>query len=323
VYEQLAERLELGKDRVHKPTSFINKYADKPKVDVSFVDEGHLLLTQGRMSYQGKNQLEDIMERSRVTVVMFDEYQVLTADEYWEQEVLEKFKEIAHKQNNYIGLSQQLRMNCAQTTIDWINDFVLNKRISEFIMDSKYEVRSFDSPADLENAIREKASKDDSKLSRIVATYDWPYNKEKHPDTGNHWEVRIGHWHMPWNYETYNSLSGREKRQTRHQAWAEQAHTIDEVGSTFTIQGFDLNYVGVILGPSVKFRNNDIVFDSTASHNERAKQRRTLKDGSHKSFGDIFVRNEVKVLLTRGIDGLYIYACDKDLRNALRNTAKI
>ena len=48
-------------------------------------------------------------------------------------------------------------------------------------------------------------------------------------------------------------------------AWAEQPQTIDEVGSTYTIQGFDLNYAGVILGPSVKYRNGEIIFDPTES----------------------------------------------------------
>ena len=46
-----------------------------------------------------------------------------------------------------------------------------------------------------------------------------------------------------------------EKRALKGLAWAEQPQTINEVGSTFTIQGFDLNYAGVILGPSVKYRN--------------------------------------------------------------------
>ncbi|WP_372459244.1 DNA/RNA helicase domain-containing protein [Alkalihalobacillus deserti] len=30
-----------------------------------------------------------------------------------------------------------------------------------------------------------------------------------------------------------------------------QALTVYEAGSIYTIQGFDLNYVGVILGPSI------------------------------------------------------------------------
>lgn len=35
--------------------------------------------------------------------------------------------------------------------------------------------------------------------------------------------------------------------------WAERPETIQEVGSIYTIQGFDLNYAGVILGPSIKY----------------------------------------------------------------------
>ena len=31
-----------------------------------------------------------------------------------------------------------------------------------------------------------------------------------------------------------------------------------------------------------------------------------------------FIRNEINVLLTRGVNGLYIYAVDEALRNALK-----
>ena len=128
---------------------------------------------------------------------------------------------------------------------------------------------------------------------------------------------------MPWNYETEKELTPKELRANKSKAWAEQEHTINEVGSTFTIQGFDLSYVGVILGPSVKYRKGEIVFDPSESYNNKATQRRTLKDGSKVSFGETFIRNEVKVLLTRGVKGLYIYACDNALRKALRDIAKI
>ena len=128
---------------------------------------------------------------------------------------------------------------------------------------------------------------------------------------------------MPWNYETEKRLTRTEQRAIRTQAWAEQKHTLNEVGSTFTIQGFDLSYAGVILGPSVKYRNNEIIFDPSESCNNKAKQKRTMNDGSKASFGETFIRNEVKVLLTRGVKGLYIYACDDELRHALKNVAKI
>ena len=84
-----------------------------------------------------------------------------------------------------------------------------------------------------------------------------------------YWEVLIGKWHKPWNRELESELSKKEKRAIKGLAWAEQPQTIDEVGSTFTIQGFDLNYAGVILGPSVKYRNGKIIFEPSASHNSK------------------------------------------------------
>ena len=321
VYQQICKRLNLGEDNVHKPTSFINKYSENNKVDISFIDEGHLLLTQGKQSYQGHNQLDDIMKRSRVTVVMFDEFQVLTAEEYWEPAVLDRFKDISRRQHNMLGLSQQLRMQCSDSTLKWINAIVEFRALLPFAKDPNYEVRSFDSPQELQKAIR-KCAKTDS-LSRLVATYDWPYNQKRRPDDGGKWSVNIGNWSLPWNYETDMDLTAKVKRANSSKAWAEQPHTIDEVGSTFTIQGFDLSYVGVILGPSVKYRNGEVVFDPSASHNNKATQKRTLNDGSKCSFGETFIRNEVKVLLTRGVKGLYIYACDEALRKALKTIAGV
>lgn len=323
VYEQIAKRLGLGNDRVHKPTQFINKFSTERKVDVAFVDEAHLLLTRGNQGYSGHNQLEDVINRSRVTVVMFDEYQVLNSEEYWEPAILEEIKSIAHRQHSYIGLSQQLRMRCSLSTRQWLDDFVLNNRLSEFTKDNEYEVKSFNSPQALYDAIREKASKDETRLSRLVATYDWEYNGVRGPEDKAFWSVEINGWSKPWNYETLSRLSKKELKQIKDLAWAEQPHTIDEVGSTYTIQGFDLSYVGVILGPSVKYKDGEIIFDPSESCNTRATSRRTLSDGSKQSFGKIFIRNEVKVLLSRGVNGLYIYACDDNLRQALKTIAKI
>ena len=324
VYQQMAERLDLGDGIVNKPTSFINSHSPSKKVDVCFIDEGHLLLTQGKMSYQGKNQLQDVMDRSRVTVVMFDEYQVLTTEEYWEDSVLQGFKSLAIEQNNFIKLDHQLRMNCAETTAEWIRRFVFDHAIDRFVSDSKgYEVKSFDSPDELYKAIEKKSKEKDCELSRVVASYDWDYSKTNRPSGGGLWNVRIGDWTKPWNYELSHGMTRNEKMQMKNLAWAEQPHTIKEIGSTFSIQGFDLSYVGVIIGPSVKYIDGQVVFCPAASKNEKATRYRTLNDGTKSSFGTLFIRNELKVLLTRGVKGLYIYACDPALREALKETAKI
>ena len=126
VYEQIADKLGLtGKygKVVSKPTSFINYHSEENPVDVVFIDEAHLLLTQGKQSYQGENQLKDIINRARVTVVMFDENQILTTEQFWEAQILERYRNQAKKSNNYIVLDKQLRMQAAPETVDWIDSF--------------------------------------------------------------------------------------------------------------------------------------------------------------------------------------------------------
>lgn len=173
-------------------------------------------------------------------------------------------------------------------------------------------------------AIQKKAKDSDSELSRVIATYDWEYSSINKPKDHllKYWEVLIGSWHKPWNRELESELSRKEKRGIRGLAWAEQPQTIREVGSTFTIQGFDLNYAGVILGPSVKYRDGKIIFDPSASHNDKAIRNRTLSDGTKQKFGQTLIQHEVRVLMTRGVNGMYIYACDPELRQALLEAAK-
>ena len=323
VYSQIAKKLGLIErygEIVCKPTSFINRHTKENPVDVAFIDEAHLLLTQGKQSYQGKNQLQDIIDRARVTVVMFDENQILTTEQYWEAQMLNHFREKAKHAKNYYELKNQLRIKASRDVIDWIDTFTKEKNILNIPSNQGgYELQIFDNPIELEHAIKEKASYDYHKLSRIVATYDWEYvNKASQEDRiRKYWEVMIGEWRKPWNRELEKELSRKEKRAIKSLSWAEQPHTIDEVGSTFTIQGFDLNYVGVILGPSVKYRDGKVVFDPDAKKYMKMTQYRSLSDGTKKKFGEELIQNEVRVLMTRGIEGLYIYACDEELREAL------
>lgn len=323
VYNQIADKLGLTDKYgqvVYKPTSFINKYSVDNPVDVVFVDEAHLLLTQGKQSYRGNNQLEDILKRARVVVVMFDEDQILTTEQYWEDELLEKYKNIAIKNGNYIKLENQLRMHANEDVIEWINSFTKKGIIRQLPADlGDYEIKIFDTPEELEEQILKKSLKDETKLSRLIATYDWPYNSNKKSKKDfKYWEVKIGKWHKPWNRELEQDLDRKQKRKIKKLSWAEQPQTIKEVGSTFTIQGFDLNYSGVILGPSVKYRNGHIVFDTNESYNEKATRNRTLSDGTSKKFGEKLLKHEVRVLMTRGVNGLYIYACDDELREHLK-----
>ncbi len=328
VYKQIAQKLGLTErygEVVCKPTTFINRHTKDNPIDVAFVDEAHLLLTQGKQSYRGENQLQDVIDRARVTVIMFDENQILTTEQYWESQILKGYRELAKQQGSYFELTNQLRIRASEEVVDWIDDFTKKRQLSKIPSNTDgYEIKIFESPFELEKALKEKASNDKHKLSRLIATYDWEYSSKSSPEIrlSKYWEVLIGGWHKPWNRELEKELDRKTKRTNKSLSWAEQLQTIDEIGSTFTIQGFDLNYAGVILGPSVKYRNGNIIFDPTASCNAKAIRNRTLSDGSKQKFGEELIQHEVRVLMTRGVEGLYVYACDGELREALQKAAQ-
>ena len=319
VYEQIANKLGLtakeGLETVLKPTRFINNVTSDEPVDVVIVDEAHLLWTQGKQAYRGKNQLHDLLERARVVIAVFDANQILTTEQYWEEDELRKIKAMSEENGNYIFLTNQMRIDAEEQTIDWIRRLIDEQTVLNIPKDEKgYEIKVFEDANQMHEAIKKKSEDQDRGISRIVATFDWEYVDQRKPEGEDYWMVKDDDFEIPWNYQLKP-----EKRSIKFKnlSWAEQPHTINEAGSTYTVQGFDLNYVGVIIGPSVKYRNGRIVFDKDESENKKAKQRRTLKDGSKEYLADFLLKNELNVLLTRGIHGLYIYAVDDELQEVL------
>lgn len=326
VYDEITKKLDLcskNETIVFKPTQFINLFKNKKRkklYDVVFVDEAHLLWTQNNQAFTDNNQLEAIMKYAKVIVVMFDDKQIMNVQQYLSQEEIDRYILKAKSSNSYIELKQQMRMIASKEVTKWLSDIYNDGILSKLSKKRNgYDIKVFDSPKDLENAIKEKASNEKTSLSRIIASYDWPYSGVSSPKNEKYWNVKIGNWVKPWNRELMRyETSQKLKKSINGLAWAEQPQTIDEVGSTYTIQGFDLNYAGVIIGPSVKFRNGKIVFDSSASCNDKATHKRLFEDGTKKSFAEEFLKNELNVLLTRGVNGLYIYACDDALRMQLK-----
>lgn len=315
VYLEIAKKLGIKKELVSKPTHFINTHTKK-KAKIVLIDEAHLLLTQGKQSYRGKNQLYDVLKEADLVVAVFDENQILTTEQLWEAEELYNLRKKAIQKNNFIRLKNQLRINADATTVKWIRNLIDDGNISKIPKNDscQYEIKIFDNPIQMYRSIQFKNNSQEKGISRLVATYDWEYKLNSQKDQ-EPWMVKIGDFEMPWNLQLRTSTGVQYK----DVSWAEQPQTIHEVGSTYTVQGFDLNYVGVIIGPSVKYRKGHIIYDPAASKNLKATRNRTLKNGEKQKFGETFLKNELNVLLTRGVNGLYIYAVDDQLQKALKN----
>lgn len=303
-YKGIASSLpNLKKRSFLKPTTFINR-VDKEvikDVDIVLVDEAHLLLSKEDTynSFSYKNYLEEIIKRSKVTVIIFDPKQVLKLKSYWNEDTI---KEITKVYNTTVyHLTDQFRIQASDRVPYWIDQFVSNNLLPIPNERSNFEFKVFENSDDIKQAIFKK--NDEVGLSRLVSTFDYLHKKD-----GNTYIVDKGGINLPWNH-TSDSFT-----------WAEQASTIKEVGSIYTVQGFDLNYVGVIIGPSISYdpETDKLLIDTKKYKDTEAYRRRQdlSVEENEKSKVDIIL-NSLNVLMKRGIYGLYLYATDPKLRKRL------
>ena len=308
-YKAISDSLpNLKKKNFMKPTSFITASNNgKINPDITLIDEAHLLLSSEDAfnGYKGTNHLKDIIHNSKVTIIVFDEKQFLKLKSYWTEEL---FKDITHDANvETFELTDQFRIQADTSVVDWIDNFVARKVTSIPKSTGDYELKIFDDAGKMFEAIDSKNDKHE--LSRIVATFDYEHKK----DGGDYYVEEIGFKGL-WN--TTNDS----------RTWAERPDTIKEVGSIYTVQGFDLNYVGVILGPSVSYneQTNQIEIIS-----KNYKDKGAFQDFKNKSVEytvedtkEQIILNSINILMKRGVKGLYIYASDKKLRNALNKAQR-
>ena len=324
VYQQIAKKLGIGDERsVLKPASFIHRFSSDNPVDIAFVDEAHLLRTQKNQGYTSEtaNMLVDIRQRAKIVVAIYDEKQVLSKTQIWEGDSFDKLKKGIGKEN-IIHLCKQMRIDAEDQTIKWLDNVIKKGLIGKVPEDNKYEIKVFKKPQDMQKAIQEKNDDQNNGISRMVATYDWEYSSKSSPKDGSeYWQVSEGDWKMPWNYQVEKPRKTDNGVSYKELPWAQQPVTIEEIGSTYTVQGFDLNYVGVEIGPSVKLENGVIKYFPEESCNKEAVQKRALMNGKGKSFAKKLLPNELNVLLTRGVHGLYLHAVDPALQHALEEAA--
>ncbi|MCY8215665.1 DUF2075 domain-containing protein [Bacillus haynesii] len=302
-YKSIANSLpNLKKKSLMKPTPFINeKTKTGATADIVLVDEAHLLLTKedSYNNFRYQNQLDEIIKRSKITVVIFDPKQVLKIKSYWNDRLLEEI--INQYDAKTVKLTDQMRMNANPETMKWIDSFVEKKVLPLPIEGSSFELKIFEDAAAFKTAIERKNSEDG--LSRIVSTFDYLHKKDKKTYIVDEEGIN-----MPWN-STQDKVT-----------WAENPNSIKEVGSIYTVQGFDLNYVGVVLGPSVSYdeEKDELVIDTSKYKDTGAFVSRTdLSPEQNEQIKEQIILNSINVLMKRGIHGLYIYATDPKLRKRL------
>lgn len=144
-------------------------------------------------------------------------------------------------------------------------------------------------------------------MSRLLATTDYPYTVNR-----SIWYVTVDDFKLSW-----------DQLDTGTAPWVLRPDTINEVGSVYTIQGFDLNYAGVIIGPSITFdEDKNKIVVHTEKYEDNAAFRQTKGHSFSEQEKEAIMLNALNVLLKRGRQELYICAADHALRRKLATIIK-
>lgn len=128
-------------------------------------------------------------------------------------------------------------------------------------------------------------------------------------------------WDMPWETKS-KGKSGMNEFEGYYansaEDWASEPEGIHQLGCNPSSQGFEFDYVGVILGPDIKYENekietvSGITHDTKESENEESNSYESA-DANETVVNGKYIRNIYRVLMTRGKKGCFIYCCDKAL----------
>ena len=241
-------------------------------------------------------QLDWIKAQSRHQVLLIDSLQsVKPAD--LPARILETVISEARELESYFHLASQMRVAGGNDYITFIGD-VLSGQTHGASTFGEYEFRMFEDIREMRQAILEKEEK--CGLSRMVAGFAWPWVSKTDPNAP---DIEIDGLTLFWNRTATD--------------WINSETSIEEVGSIHTVQGYDLNYAGVIIGSDLAYdpAAQRLVFRRENYHDKKGKEN-NKKLGIQYTDDDLlgYVVNIYRVLLTRGIRGTYFYVCDPELR---------
>jgi hypothetical protein len=298
--------------------NYFNGYtsAEPNGVDILICDEAHRIRATSNSRFTKNSnksklpQIEELLRASKAVVFFIDDKQVVRPNEIGSVEYI---KEHAGKNNSRIfeyELEAQFRCSGSDAFVNWVNNTLGISRTANVLWEGKegFEFKIFDSPFALESAIKEKVI--EGYKGRVTAGFCWKWSL---PNAGGTLinDVVIGDYSRPWNAkpEARRLAPGIPKAQL----WAHDPRGIDQIGCIYTAQGFEFDYVGVIIGKDLRYN-----FDRNTWEGYRDQSYDTVVKRSGDKFINL-VKNTYRVLLTRGMKGCYVHFMDKDTERFIRS----
>ena len=313
---KIFDKIDLGDAniKIFSPIQFGKSNDD---FDITLVDEAHLLKvgvtgTLGKQVHEIDqkifdntdihSELEWIMAKSKNVVMVFSDQQRIRPANISKSDILKYSDE--YNMREY-WLKTQMRSLGGKKYIDYIHDILSNDlRPTQKEIFKDFEAKIFTNIQDFVAAMQKRES--EYGLSRMVAGFAWKWSSK---EDKREYDIRIDGMEFRWN-STQNN-------------WIGSKNAPEEVGSIYTVQGDDLNYVGIIIGNDLLYRNGKLIFNREACADSGAMKRSQRQVANNEQISEDDMLEQIlrtyRILMNRAVKGVYIYACDEELSKYLAN----
>ncbi|RKX37322.1 MAG: peptidase S24 [Thermotogae bacterium] len=294
---------------------FFNSFTNygENEVDVLICDEAHRIRETSTSRYTPRYlrtntpQIEELIRVAKLSVFFIDERQVVRPTEIGNIRLIkDTARKLGLKEDNIseFELVTQFRCSGSDTFLRWVENILgIEKNEYEFLTKREsMEFKIMEDPLELKRIIDGK-NREHKNCARITAGFCWPWS-DPLPDGTLVKDVKVGNLEMPW------------ERKNQFWKWATDDSGMEQVGTVYTAQGFEFDYIGVIFG-------DDLVWDKDSQKwvGKPENSYDTVTKRNNEKFVE-HLKNVYRVLLTRAHKGVYIYFINKDTEDYFRSKIK-
>lgn len=325
LYKSLMNKLGLQGITVLSPSQFIKQAKSRgTKYKYVFVDEAHRLKQYfGKQARDLKHlvtdngyttELELIETFAYHLTVVYDPYQTIRPADI-DTDVFQQLT-VNYKRH---PLHKQFRLKSGDQYLAWLRKYLQianNVGVYEEGLLQGYGFKVMDSITELNDSM--KSLNKEHELCRVVAGYSWKWATQKDKNLYDIKDLVTGDT-FKWN--------------SKVKGWINFENSVEEIGCIHTTQGADLNYVGVILGAEIDCNytgeengDYDLNKAKVIVNPKEYKDRNGLPiKGTDLNNEELtsYIKRIYYVLLSRGINGCYVYAVNQNMHRYLKEVVRI
>jgi DUF2075 family protein/Cdc6-like AAA superfamily ATPase len=306
----------LDKSMVLTPFEFAYSEED---FDLLIVDEAHRLGQRANQPSAAQNkkyselniklygtddpsitQLDWIEKKSKIQLLLLDTAQAVKPADL-PLETTNQLISSASSENLLFRLTSQMRVTGGKEYLEFVRALFTEDALPRQDFNG-YDLRFYEDASEMRSDILKLD--EEHGLSRMLAGFAWPWASKRNSSAI---DIELDGMQLQWNQTAKD--------------WINSPTSVNEVGGIHTIQCYDLNYAGVIIGNDIGYdpATQKIVFNRENYYDVKGRENNAAR-GIVYSDEDVlhWVLNIYRVLLTRGIRGTFVYVCDPELRKLLK-----